>query len=182
MVLFLKNQGVEPPSEPVKRGRGRPRKYQVDAIRDAIGPGPIASNTTGSNHSARAKNFVKANRTILFIGLIVILATVPAIYFYSQNNNANKKLNDLQKNSQSADTAQQTIEVVGKLVLLPEGEQPTIATVTDPTKLKGQAFFASAQTGDKVLVYNKAGRAILYRPSLNKIIEMAPLNTDTTAQ
>jgi hypothetical protein len=68
------------------------------------------------------------------------------------------------------------IESVGKLVLLPEGEAPTIATVTDPEKLKAeQAFFARAMEGDKVLIYTQALKAIMYRPSENKIIEVAPL-------
>ena len=68
------------------------------------------------------------------------------------------------------------IDMVGKLLLLPEGEDPTIATVTDPAKLKAeQAFFAKALDGDKVLIYTRALKAIMYRPSTNKIIEVAPL-------
>ncbi len=71
---------------------------------------------------------------------------------------------------------QKIINAVGKLVLLPEGETPTIATVTDPDKLKKeQAFFARSATGDKVLIYTRALKAIMYRPSENKIIEIAPL-------
>jgi hypothetical protein len=70
---------------------------------------------------------------------------------------------------------------VGKLMVLPEGETPTIATVTDPEKLAGQAFFANASSGDKVLLYTNAKKAILYSPSQNKILEVAPINLgDTT--
>ena len=75
------------------------------------------------------------------------------------------------------------IDMVGKLVLLPEDETPTIATVTDPAKLKAeQAFFARAEDGDKVLIYTRALKAIMYRPRTNKIIEVAPLviGTPTT--
>ena len=71
---------------------------------------------------------------------------------------------------------QKIIDMVGKLLLLPEGEAPTIATVTDPAKLKSeQAFFAKAEDGDKVLIYTRALKAIMYRPSTNKIVEVAPL-------
>lgn len=65
---------------------------------------------------------------------------------------------------------------VGKLMVLPEGETPTIATVTDPEKLSGQAFFATASAGDKVLLYTNAKKAILYSPSQGKILEVAPIN------
>ncbi len=79
-------------------------------------------------------------------------------------------------NQQAQEENAKIIESVGKLVLLPEGEAPTIATVTDPDKLKAeQAFFARAMEGDKVLIYTRALKAIMYRPSENKIIEVAPL-------
>ncbi len=64
--------------------------------------------------------------------------------------------------------------------MLPQDEQPTIATVTDLAKLQGQPFFANAQVGDKVLIYSRAGKVILYRPGENKIIELAPINISTT--
>lgn len=70
---------------------------------------------------------------------------------------------------------------VGKLMVLPEGETPTIATVTDPEKLSGQAFFANASAGDKVLLYTNAKKAILYSPSQGKILEVAPINLGDSA-
>ena len=68
------------------------------------------------------------------------------------------------------------VELVGKLIILPTGEEPTLATVSDPEKLKDQAFFKNAVLGDKVLIYAAAKKAILYSPSRGKIIEVAPVN------
>jgi len=65
---------------------------------------------------------------------------------------------------------------VAQLIDVPEDEDPTIASVVDASKLSNQAFFKNAQNGDKVLMYSKAKKAILYRPSSNKIIEVAPIN------
>lgn len=64
---------------------------------------------------------------------------------------------------------------VSRLIVLPD-EQPTLATVSDATTLKAsQPFFAQAENGDKVLIYSVAKKAILYRPSLHKIIEVGPV-------
>ncbi len=71
-------------------------------------------------------------------------------------------------------------EKVGSLVVLPEGEVPTIAAVSNPEVLKGQAFFAEAKTGDIVLIYSK--KAVLYDPILNKVIIAAPVNSGSTNQ
>ncbi len=73
------------------------------------------------------------------------------------------------------------IQKVGALMQLPKNETPTIANVSDAAAAKKQsAFFANAQNGDRVLMYVKAGQAILYRPSTNKIILVAPLTFSGT--
>lgn len=105
----------------------------------------------------------------LLVLLLVVMSGV-AIYFY-------QKASVLQKDPQVA-VKQETealVEKVGKLIILPLGEVPTIATVSDLEKLKGQAFFAKAKVGDKVLIYQKASRAYLYDPVANKILEVAPI-------
>lgn len=69
---------------------------------------------------------------------------------------------------------------VKKLIVLPD-EQPTVATVSDVDKLRDQPFFASAQNGDKVLIFTNAKKAILYRPSAHLIIDVAPVNIGQSA-
>lgn len=76
----------------------------------------------------------------------------------------------------SQDEVNKLIEEVGKIIVLPEGQIPTVATVTEVEKVKDQAFFARALNGDKVLVYTEAKKAILYRPSEKKIIEVGVVN------
>jgi hypothetical protein len=71
---------------------------------------------------------------------------------------------------------------IGRFMELPAGEQPTLATVTDQDKLKGQNFFAHAQNGDKLLVWPEAKKAILYRPSTGKIIEVSNLTSGDYGQ
>lgn len=67
------------------------------------------------------------------------------------------------------------IGAVSKLIVLPDGETPTIAEVEDPAALSGQPFFAKAKKGDRVLIYAQAGRAYLYDPVANKVLEVAPV-------
>lgn len=67
------------------------------------------------------------------------------------------------------------IAEVGKLIMLPEGENPTIATVTDPQKLQDQVFFANAKQGHRVLIYTRAQKAYLYDPVAKRLVEVAPL-------
>ncbi len=109
-----------------------------------------------------------------FLGLVALVAIAAGAYYYNQYNS----LNNILKNPNIA-VEKQTKELVGqvsKLMMLPTDEQPTIATVTDAGKLKDQTFFAHAKNGDKVLIYVKARQAILYRPTTNIIVAVAPVN------
>lgn len=111
--------------------------------------------------------------------LVVAVAVLSAItvYYYSQWKVLK---NNPQKVAQDEVTA--VVEKLRKIMILPDGEQPTIATVVDPAKLKDQPFFAKAKVGDKVLIYTNARKAILYDSVSNKIVEVAPLNIGNPAQ
>jgi hypothetical protein len=111
---------------------------------------------------------------VIFIafGLVLLAAVGVAVYFYLQYQQSQDQLNkSTHSNEQAA-----LISEVGKLIDLPTGEQPTVATVSDINKLKSQSFFARARDGDKVLIYTKAQEAILYDPLVNKIVEVGPIS------
>jgi len=109
---------------------------------------------------------------------LVVAAAVPSYYFYSQY----QKTKQLLQNPSAAaqEDLQSTVNKVGILMDLPKNEVPTFAVVSDVKKLKGQTFFAHAENGDKVLIYTKSQKAILYRPSINKIIDVAPVSLGQT--
>lgn len=125
-------------------------------------------------------SFTKSPKALL---VLLVIAVAVAGVSWSQYQATQKELADLKKNPQAA-AQQETKDLVvrvGQLVALPEGEQPTVATVTDKERLKDQPFFAKAQNGDKVLIFTKAKKAYLYSVSLNKILEVAPVNIGNTA-
>lgn len=107
---------------------------------------------------------------------VAVVSLVVAGYFYFRYQDAQKKLTN--PDVATAAEARDLVDRVGKFMELPR-EEPTVATVTDPTKLREQAFFANSQNGDKVLIYTQAKKAILFRPSTGKIIDVAPVNIGT---
>lgn len=104
------------------------------------------------------------------VGLVILLAVIPGIYFYNKYKGA------VVESGNTADEATELVAKVGRHMQLPEGENPTIATITDIEKLRDQPFFARAKNGDKLLVYRGARKAILYDPVADRIIDVAPLN------
>lgn len=115
---------------------------------------------------------------LIIIALLLVAAAAPSYYFYNQYQKAQDTLKDPQKAAN--EETKKLVDEVGKLIELPKGEEPTVATITDKNKLKDQSFFAKAENGDKVVIFSKSQKAILYRPSTKKIIEVAPINLGTT--
>lgn len=101
---------------------------------------------------------------VLFFGVI--------IGFYIKENRLQDKQNPFPISEVDI------VDSVGKLIVLPKDEIPTIATVSDLKILESQPFFSRASIGDKVLIYTNAQKAIIYSPSRNVIIEVAPLNIE----
>ena len=111
----------------------------------------------------------------IFFFLILAAAIAGGYYYYSSYQKLLKNPDIITK--QEVDWLQ---EKVGKLMQLPSDEVPSTATVLDKDKLKDQAFFANAENGDKILIYTKAKKAILYRPSNDKVIEVMPIALDNS--
>lgn len=107
---------------------------------------------------------------ILLVLLLVFLSL--AIYFYQKTSN-------VEEVASGEKEAVELIAAVGKLIVLPEGEVPTIATVSDPEELKDQPFFAKSKVGDRVILYPQSKKAYLYDPKQDKILEVAPINLDS---
>lgn len=73
------------------------------------------------------------------------------------------------------------VNKVANLMLLPSDETPQVAAISDAESLaKTQAFFANAKNDDQILIYLKEQKAIIYRPSENKIINVGPIVTDNS--
>lgn len=108
---------------------------------------------------------------ILFslLSIVTIVSLGVAIYSYTQVRSVKKSAGD----GASTDD-KKMLETISSAMVLP-GEAPTIITVTDREKLQDQEFFKKAQNGDKVVIYEGIRRIFLFRPSLNKIIDVAPL-------
>ncbi|MDL2363641.1 MAG: hypothetical protein QFB86_04645 [Patescibacteria group bacterium] len=159
-----------------------------EPVTSAAVPLSAASSAVASAKTPEHTGHAGVLRTILELLLVAGLIGL-GIYAYGlhkDKQDLQSQVTTLNANPQLAVQRQtdQLIKNVSQLMSLPQGETPTVANVSDAAKAKQQSnFFAKAENGDRVLMYVKAGEAILYRPSTNKIILVAPLtfNNSTAA-
>lgn len=132
------------------------------------------SAETSSAETETKKRFgmKKIGRVLFF--LVFLAAVGAAGYYHYQYRKATK--------ADQAAEINALVKELGKVMDLPAEETPTLATVTDKEKLASQPFFQRADNNDKVLIYVKAGKAILYRPATHKIIDVSTVNISNEQQ
>lgn len=142
------------------------------AIRERNEANEISSHSRNSKSRKIRPNWKNIGK--FFFLLLLVISIGASVYFYVKY----REVSDLANSTGEAEIGYY-VNKVGQLMQLPE-ETPSLATVTDKSKLAGQEFFKTAENGDKVLVYINAKKAILFRPSLNKIVDVAPVYTSLT--
>jgi hypothetical protein len=118
----------------------------------------------------------KTKRKLSFVSrrslpwLISIFLLLIAGFLFLQYRQAQDKLSGSKNENAKIE------KKLGEIILLP-AEKPSIFTVSNSANAKKQsAFYKNAQNGDRVFVYAKEKKAILYRPSTNMIINVQPIN------
>lgn len=119
------------------------------------------------------RQFQKLQRaTGNFFGILLLLAVI----LLASTVYLGKVVYDLKKPALSAEAeVRRLVEEVGKAMILPQEELPTVAKVADVSQLANQPFFQNARTGDEILIYEQARKAILWRPSVRRIVEVSSL-------
>jgi hypothetical protein len=134
---------------------------------------PVRSEEPKPSKLPRQRSLIN-KRSAPWLAVLVLL--IVSLFLFAQYHQAQAKL----QSSSQQDAA--LVKQLGKIVLLPSSETPTIANVNDASKAKQQsAFFANAEDGDKVIVYNNEHQVILYRPSAGKIINFSTSLKITTS-
>lgn len=128
------------------------RTLQAD---DGATPQPVARSISKPSKS----RFVRKS-LVIFPLLLIALAAATMLF------------TGLQPNEQEIEKS--LIAEMSARVVTPKDEIPALSTVVNKDEIN-QAFLSNAEKGDKVFLYFKAGKAIVYRPSTKQIVNIGPL-------
>jgi hypothetical protein len=123
-------------------------------------------------------------KILLILFILVVVALVASLLSRQRMSQKVTKLSTVtgQKEMAKKDI-DQLVKKVSKLIVLPTGETPTIATINDAMGLaKNQTFYKGSINGDKVLIYFKAQKAYIYSPSKNVLVNVGPIYVDKSAK
>jgi|GEM_PF-5586996 len=149
------------------------RNNQVDAFEDSRDDVFVPPETTPISKKPIRRMLLR----FLFSrnGIITVIIIILGLGFAYSQYQVHLLSNPNYQQEQAAALTKKILAEVSRLMILPDGT-PQIATVQDAKVLSAaQPFFSTASNGDVLLVY--PDRAILYSPSLNKIVNVGSITS-----
>lgn len=112
--------------------------------------------------------------------ILLVLALLGAGLLYWNYTQAKEKLSVLTDPQQANELSQEQtallLEKVRKIAVLPDEDNPVVATINDVETLSSnQNFYKDANIGDKLIIFARARHAIIYDEKANRIVNMGPI-------
>ncbi len=119
----------------------------------------------------------KSKKQVVVVACLVValLAAVgTAAYFYREYQSVKSDPASAIEQKNQAETGD-VLNALARVLLIDTTTQPTVARVEDPEKLKSgnPEFYRDVQKGDYIILF--PNRAIIFRLSENKVINVAPI-------
>ena len=113
------------------------------------------------------------NKMVVYVALALLILI--AGYFGWMKYKAMQNTPEAQQ-AKAVEQKNAILNKIKALTVLPD-EEPVLFTVNDANLLKGQqAFFKDAINGDVLMVFQKSGKALIYRESANQIVNSGPVS------
>lgn len=114
----------------------------------------------------------------VIFGLLFIIVTAAFAWSFISYQEAKNKIAYLSSMQGKAELSEQEVaELLAKVgghIILPEEEEPMIATIQDVESLKvEQPFFEKAQNGDQLIIYSD--KAIVYSEERDVLVNVGPV-------
>ena len=112
---------------------------------------------------------ITVSLVILWVIVVFLLGSLIYVYFI------NRTLRKAGAQTVSIEDPGEVIRQVGELMTVPTDETPTVALISDVSKLKmiNPIFYENVENGDILIVYTSV--TVIYRQTENKIVNAAPV-------
>ncbi|MDB5182048.1 MAG: hypothetical protein JWP13_811 [Candidatus Saccharibacteria bacterium] len=159
---------AEPPKEsnkPAETQLAEDKIISAEPLESSISSAenPSQANSIQRPHSVKKLRRRLARRVLVAVSILVLLGVSGVVIFHRSSPNQDE-------------ATRQLVAEVSKRVVVPSDETPTVTTVVDETQIS-QDFLRGTKKGDKVLLYFQAGRAVVYRPTSDQVVNMGPIET-----
>ena len=143
----------------------------------------LKSPTSVVMAGSESKRKMLFNPVVFVLFVLFVISTVGFVWSYTNYRTYKNKLTNAGIPVSQEQIAKEQLAIlvakVGKHIVLQADEDPTVATIIDPVALaKDQSFYNNSHVGDKVLIYVKAQKAIIYDEKNDQLVNVGPVYID----
>lgn len=118
----------------------------------------------------------RKSKWVISITIFLIILVGLSIFYFMEKQKITATSSFEAQQTVTKDEVKNLVAKISKLIGLPKEEEPIVATIVNVEALsKEQPFYANAHDGDKVLVYLKTQKAIIYDPKQNILVNVGPI-------
>jgi hypothetical protein len=118
---------------------------------------------------------------LLLIGIIVMLTRGSAKQSASSTTTASESVPVAPQESATVEQVSALMNSLKKHILVPS-DMPQVMQITNPEELiKKDVFFVGSEMDDVLMVFSKAGKAIIYSPKRDLIVNVGPVQIEPDA-
>lgn len=138
---------------------------------------PAPSHAKSESNTKNTKKSKTRSKIIVVLNILLILSLMTGIVFlyikYAESHAMVSKLSTAEGQQEfNKKELYAILADMRRLVELPSGEEPSIATMVNVDKVKNIEFYNNAQNGDRVVEYSDSKIRYIYRPSNKTIINV----------
>lgn len=139
-------------------------------------------STYSSRHERTARSWWRTI-VVAFLFLVLFAGLAGLGYLYWQTRQQLAYLSSPEGQEELARReAEEVLARLGELVVLPDEQDPIIATITDQEVLAAESvFYADAVNGDRLIIFPQAQRAYIYSPTRHRVVNIGPLAIEDEA-
>lgn len=135
----------------------------------AQGAGPVSAPQPNRPQKKSSKSL-----TLIVMAVLLVGSLGAAVYFWQQSQDAKSNSTE-EVAARNSEESKRIVTALDEILLTEREEDPLVARVDNPEALKkaNPDFYKNVQQGDHLIVFTQ--RAVIYRESEKKIINIAPI-------
>ncbi|MET1033133.1 MAG: hypothetical protein ABWX94_01395 [Candidatus Saccharimonadales bacterium] len=127
------------------------------------------TDTTQLDSNQSTKNSRRRGRRLnIILSVLLVIAVIAGGFWYWQYHKTADKNPESEQRRWTSE--------LSKVIIMPD-EKPLITTVLDKTKLTNETLASQAQNGDRLYIFAKSERLVLYRPADKRVVNMLTIQT-----
>ncbi|MDP3880703.1 MAG: hypothetical protein Q8Q32_00785 [bacterium] len=123
-----------------------------------------------------------ASNAIVVTIIVLVIVVLLGFWFFNQQQTPVVEVGSGEDAQLTEEQIANVIAAVRRHIVLPEDEEPLVATIINVDELIAeQPFYQGASNGDILIIYGSVAKALIYDPRADRLVNVGPVEVQQDA-